>query len=151
MGMSFSACILRDRCFEPVFTGQETSSHLWDGHPLDAEEMPPANPDYRPELDISLSNRNAAFVITSLGYKMEENYHWSAPIDDVIATCEAYVFACARNGKTPGILPSVHSWHGQMPVFNNGVRDGYVEEKAALIAKMAREGLKRGATHVTAA
>lgn len=156
MSMSFSATKLveiiieggeKAPYLEPVFSSEETSEYL--RATKDCDEPLVDNPAYRPEFDINLANGNANFVLSQLGYKIEDSF-FKAPIDEFIERLDA-VMGNSGGSMSPAIPSSKYRAGGGATIIHCGLQDGYLERTFARIAVMVREGKARGATMVSAA
>jgi hypothetical protein len=105
------------------------------------------NPRYRPELDINLSNVNAAAVAAALGWHIVDSY-LEVPIDQAIAACTDYLQR--HIGRRSPELPA-RIIAGNPRFIDCGRREGYIEHQVHRIALMLREAKARGATHLMAA
>ena len=112
--------------------------------PYDKE--PPANPDYKEELDLHLSNMSMHEVLDVLGYNAEANM----PIDEFIARATQWL---QKNiGKpSPEVKPQVHQNPGGPRMISGGRPEGYYNRVIQRMAYIARVGKQNGATHVWAA
>jgi hypothetical protein len=128
--------VFRDELHERLYPGG------W--HP-EAEGIP--NPRYRPDLDINLSNANAAAVAAALGWHIVHGY-LEVPIDQAIAACTAYLQQ--HIGRRSPELPA-RIIAGNPRFIDCGRREGYIEHQVHRIALMLREAKARGATHLAAA
>lgn len=115
--------------------------------PYDVYEVGTVNPDYRPDLDINLSNANAEMIINLLGYAVEDGC-FSANIDEFIARATQYLQK--KVGKpSAGIKTEVTIGAQGCTMYDCGTPDGYNERTILRIVVMAREGKKMGATEIS--
>lgn len=137
----------------------------------DFDYEPPENPNYRPDLDLNLSNRNMFYVMTDvLGFPIEEgDYGYHIPID--IFLTKAQIWLQKQVGQTTPEFPSQQTQRGfkrevttdpetGVPTISGsskgarmidvGRREGYDEQTIMRMVKIASLGREMGATYVTA-
>ena len=137
-------------------------------HGGDYEYEPPQNPEYRPDLDLNLSNANMAYILGDvLGYPRDDGFH--IPIDHFLG--KAQIWLQKNLGQTAAAVPSYeHPRKFDRQVTNDpetgvstisggpqgarvidvGRREGYDNETIMRMVKIASLGKERGATHVSA-
>ena len=102
--------------------------------------------DYGSEMELNVSNGNAFSIMKELGYVMDD-YSITVPIDEFIAVTTQWL---QKNiGKRSAEVPTtVDKTPGRATFYDMGKREGYFNEKIMQMNKMAREGMRKGATHV---
>ena len=142
----------------------------WDRyHGGDYEYEPPQNPEFRPDLDLNLSNANMAYIMRDvLGFDSEEHgFHVS--IDNFLT--KAQIWLQKNMGQTTPELPSqeeprdfkrsvttdpetgvpaISGGHVGPRMISGGRREGYDENNIMRMIKIASLGKEMGATHVSA-
>jgi len=110
---------------------------------VDIEQF--ANPDYRPELEINLSNCNMCMVLRdTLGLNGDSSEGFFVEIDVFINLATNWL---KRNfGKQSAEVESTQDGR----VVECGRREGYENQAIHRMVKVAREGRERGATHISA-
>jgi len=112
-------------------------------YPYDAEPKP--NPDYKPELDLTLSNANMRQVMDELGYPTDLEDASPFPIDEFIAKTTQWLQK-AIGKQSPEEEPQQD---GNM--ISGGKPEGYYNRVIKQMNSIARSGKQNGATHVWAA
>ncbi|MAV94214.1 MAG: hypothetical protein CMA31_00830 [Euryarchaeota archaeon] len=111
--------------------------------PYDKE--PPENPEYKPDLDMHLSNSNMRQVMDELGYDTEGNI----PVDEFIGRSTQWLKKAI--GKPSAEEPTtVDKSGGGATMISGGKREGYFNDAIMRMNKIARIGKENGATHVWA-
>lgn len=123
-----------------VFDKDEITERFYKDY-YDEEGTP--NPAYRPELDINMSNRNAAYVLFHLGIALEDGF--STPIDEFINRCTNLLKGSLKGGKKQGLLTTMQTEPGYATIIDWGIDQGYVEKQVLRLSILAQEGKARGA------
>ena len=123
-----------------VFDKDEITERFYKDY-MDDEGTP--NPAYRPELDVNMSNRNAAYVLFQLGIALEDGY-FSTPVEEFINRCTNLLKGSLK-GRKQGILTTVQAEPGYATMIDCGVEQGYVERQVLRLSILAQEGKARGA------
>lgn len=140
MSISFFAGRREADITSSVFTSEETVERFyksWD------DDEGTANPGYRPELDINLSNRNARYVLAQLGITMDDDF-FEVTVDQMVNLC-THLLRRSLKGQRSGIESSVDRQAGHATMIDCGVEQGYVERQVMRILTLCREGKARGA------
>lgn len=111
-------------------------------YPYDAEPKP--NPDYKPELDLTLANANMRQVMDELGYPTDLEDASPFPIDEFIAKTTQWLQK-AIGKPSPEEEPQRD---GNM--ISGGKPEGYYNDVIKRMNHIARVGKQNGATHVWA-
>jgi hypothetical protein len=106
---------------------------------------PKYNPDFKPEWDLHLSNVNMRDVFHVLGYDVED----TAPINEFIAQTVQFLRK-SIDKRSPEEPDDVTRHDGGGAFIDVGKREGYYQDVVMRMAKIARIGKERGATHVYA-
>jgi hypothetical protein len=130
---------------EWVFTKDELADRNYTD-PMDPDDEGTPNPAYRPELDVNLSNRNAAYVLAELGIELDDGY-FSIPINDLLIRCTNLLRGSLKY-KRQGIRTTVQAEPGHPTIIDMGIEEGYVERQVMRISVLAREGKARGAEYI---
>jgi hypothetical protein len=111
---------------------------------------PPKNPEYNPELDMSLSNSNMSMILRDvLGFNGDSSDGFHIPIDQFINISTKWLQG--KIGKQSQEVDSVVSQEpGKATMVDVGRPQGYENDVIMLMNKIAREGKAKGATHVGA-
>lgn len=130
-----------------VFDGAETSYYdLPPGWSWSSLEEPPLNPDFRADLVMNLSNENMRRVVEAMGYELDE--------DGLVAPISEF---CARGTQwlrqhldkpSESVADVVGRGTRGAVTVSAGMRRGYLNEVVLRAVRIAREGKRRGATHV---
>jgi hypothetical protein len=140
MTMTAYAATIADGQTDWVFSATELKDGIWN----DATDEFIANPAYRPDLDINLSNDNAHEVIEALGYVVEEGF-FQAPASAFKEAIHRYLQRGI--GKIdPGIDAKIDAAPDRMTMIHCGRREGYLAQTMHRLAVMVDEGIRRGAT-----
>ena len=111
-------------------------------YPYDADPKP--NPDYKPELDLTLANANMRQVMDELGYTTDLEDAHPFPIDEFIARTTQWLQK-AIGKPSPEEEPQRD---GNM--ISGGKPEGYYNQVIKSMNHIARVGKQNGATHVWA-
>lgn len=137
----------------------------------DHEYEPPTNPEFRPDLDLNLSNGNMVYIFRDvLGYQMDPDDHgFHIPIDHFLT--KAQMWLQKQVGQTtPEVptqeeprefkrqvttdpetgVPAISGGYQGARMINVGRREGYDNETVMRMVKIANLGKEMGATHVSA-
>ena len=113
------------------------------------DEEAPANPDYKPDLDLTLSNSNMREVMAKLGYPTDLEERGPFPIDEFIAKTTQWLQK-AIGKPSPGQEPQVQKTQHGATMISGGKPQGYFNRAIKQMNYIAREGKREGATHVWA-
>lgn len=116
-------------------------------YPYDKEPMP--NPDYKPELDLSLANTNMRQVMDELGYPTDLEEAPPFPIDEFIAKTTQWLQK-AIGKPSPEEPTTIDRSGGGATMISGGKREGYYNDVIKRMNHIARVGKQNGATHVWA-
>lgn len=150
MSMTFYAAqsIFQFQIGERVFTRRETSEYV---HPANDEVCDvfslPENPDYRPELDINVSNQNFGLVIRTLGYEYGEG-DFMTPAFEFLAACRSWL---AKNLNKPSTSIPATPMFGRENFIDCGVPENYLNRTIYRLAVFAAAAVERGGTVIYAA
>lgn len=111
-------------------------------YPYDAE--PKLNPDYKPELDLTLANANMRQVMDELGYTTDLEDASPFPIDEFIAKTTQWLQK-AIDKPSPEEEPQQDG-----NIISGGKPQGYYNQVIKQMNHIARVGKQNGATHVWA-
>ena len=111
-------------------------------YPYDADPKP--NPDYKPELDLTLSNANMRQVFDELGYPTDLEDVPPFPIDEFIAKTTQWLQK-AIGKPSPEEKPQQDG-----NIISGGKPEGYYNQVIKSMNHIARVGKQNGATHVWA-
>jgi hypothetical protein len=112
----------------------------------DGSIPPPLNPNFDPDLNLTLANANMYEVMSELGYDTEDNI----PIDEFIGKTTHWLKQ--HIGKLSAEEPSTVEKGSQgATLISGGKEEGYFNDVIMRMNKIARIGKKRGATHVWSA
>lgn len=104
------------------------------------------NPEYDPDLHITLANANMRRVFDALGYDAED----MIPIDEFINVSTQWLRK--HIGKqSPEEKPTVDKQQGGPTMISGGQPAGYLNKIIKKMNHIARIGKEQGATHVWAA
>lgn len=143
--MSFSAGAKgKDNMWRPsVESGDRYHPDVYKAdYPYDADPKP--NPDYKPELDLTLANANMRQVMDELGYPTDLEDAAPFPVDEFIARTTQWLQKAI--GKPSPEEPSQQD--GNM--ISGGKPKGYYNDVIKRMNHIARVGKQNGATHVWA-
>jgi len=114
-----------------------------------SDDEPPANPDYKEELDLTLSNASMRDVMNTLGYTTDLENSAPFPIDEFIARTTQWL---QKNiGKlSPEIKPEIAKRPHGATMIGGGKPEGYYNRIIKRMNEIARTGKENGATHVWA-
>ena len=114
-------------------------------YPMDKD--PIDNPDYKPELDLTLSNANMRQVMDELGYPTDLEDSPPFPIDEFIARTTQWL---QKNlGKPSKEEPTqVDKTPDGPTIYSGGKSEGYYNRIIKRMNEIARDGKAMGATHV---
>ncbi len=151
--MSFNAGHLEKRPDGNVWTGDVDSGDRYHpdvykaDYPYDAE--PKANPNYKPELDLTLSNANMRDVFAELGYPTDLEEQSPFPIDEFIAKTTQWLqkHIDKRSKEEP---TTVDKNPNGPTMIRGGKPEGYYNQAIMQMNSIARTGKQNGATHVWA-
>ena len=151
--MSFNAGHLEKRPDGNVWTGDVDSGDRYHpdvykaDYPYDAE--PKANPNYKPELDLTLSNANMRDVFAELGYPTDLEEQSPFPIDEFIAKTTQWLqnHIDKRSKEEP---TTVDNNPNGPTMIRGGKPEGYYNQAIMQMNSIARTGKQNGATHVWA-
>ena len=115
--------------------------------PYDKE--PPENPDYKPDLDLTLANANMRQVFDELGYGTDLEDMPNIPIDEFIGRSTQWLKK-AIGKPSPEEPTTVDKSGGGATMISGGKREGYFNDVIKVMNKIARIGKENGATHVWA-
>ena len=137
-------------------------------HGDDYEYEPPQNPEFRPDLDLNLSNANMAYLLGDvLGFERDDGFH--VPIDMFLS--KAQIWLQKNMGQTTPELPSqeeprefkrsvttdpetgvpaISGGHVGPRMVSGGRREGYDETTIMRMVQIASLGKEMGATHISA-
>ena len=141
MSISFYAGKREGDFVSCVFDKKEVTERSYKNY--DDDEGTP-NPEYRPELDVNMANRNAAYVLLQLGIILEDG-HFSTPVEEFINRCTNLLKGSLKGGKKQGLLTTVQAEPGHATMIDCGVERGYVERQVLRLSILAQEGKARGA------
>jgi len=116
-------------------------------YPYDADPKP--NPDYKPELDLTLANANMREVFAELGYGTDLEDMPNIPIDEFIARTTQWLQK-AIGKPSPEQEPEVDATPGGATMIRGGKPEGYFNQVIKQMNHIARVGKENGATHVWA-
>lgn len=116
-------------------------------YPYDADPKP--NPDYKPELDLTLANANMRQVMDELGYPTDLEDASPFPIDEFIAKTTQWLQK-AIDKPSPEEKPTVDKNPGGVAMISGGKPSGYYNQVIKQMNYIARIGKQNGATHVWA-
>ena len=116
-------------------------------YPYDADPKP--NPDYKPELDLTLANANMREVFATLGYPTDLEDQSPFPIDEFIARTTQWLQK-AIGKPSPEQKPTVDKNPGGPTMISGGKPEGYYNQVIKQMNHIARVGKENGATHVWA-
>tara|TARA_B100000941_G_C28459182_1_gene529718 strand:+ start:277 stop:726 length:450 start_codon:yes stop_codon:yes gene_type:complete len=116
-------------------------------YPYDADPKP--NPDYKPELDLTLSNANMRQVMDELGYPTDLEDVAPFPIDEFIAKTTQWLQK-AIGKPSPEEKPTIDQNPGGVAMIRGGKPEGYYNQVIKSMNHIARVGKQEGATHVWA-
>ncbi len=116
-------------------------------YPYDADPKP--NPDYKPELDLTLSNANMRQVMDELGYPTDLEDAAPFPIDEFIAKTTQWLQK-AIGKPSPEEKPTIDQNPGGVAMISGGKPEGYYNQIIKSMNHIARIGKQEGATHVWA-
>ena len=143
--MSFSATAFnKEKGYWDSLTGGEPhyEPYFYDRDwPYDKDPKP--NPDFKPEEELSLSNANMRDVMDKLGYDAED----TLPINEFIAKATQFLQG-SIDKPSPEEPDDVTKHDGGGAFIDVGKREGYYQDVVMRMAKIARIGKERGATHV---
>lgn len=111
-------------------------------YPYDAE--PKLNPDYKPELDLTLANANMRQVMDELGYTTDLEDASPFPIDEFISKTTQWLQK-AIDKPSPEEEPQQDG-----NIISGGKPQGYYNQVIKQMNHIARVGKQNGATHVWA-
>ena len=117
-------------------------------YPYDADPKP--NPDYKPELDLTLSNANMRQVFDELGYPTDLEDVPPFPIDEFIARTTQWLQK-AIGKPSPEQKPDIVKQPYGATMISGGKPEGYFNRIIKRMNEIARTGKAKGATHVWAA
>jgi hypothetical protein len=117
-------------------------------YPYDADPKP--NPDYKPELDLTLSNANMRQVMDELGYPTDLEDVAPFPIDEFIAKTTQWLQK-AIGKPSPEQKPDIVKQPYGATMISGGKPEGYFNRIIKRMNEIARTGKAKGATHVWAA
>jgi len=151
--MSFNAGHLEKRPDGNVWTGDVDSGDRYHpdvykaDYPYDADPKP--NPNYKPELDLTLSNANMRDVFAELGYPTDLEEQSPFPIDEFIAKTTQWLqkHIDKRSKEEP---TTVDKNPNGPTMIRGGKPEGYYNQAIMQMNSIARTGKQNGATHVWA-
>jgi hypothetical protein len=111
------------------------------------DEEAPENPDYKPELDLSLANSNMRQVMDELGYTTDLEGAPPFPIDEFIAKTTQWLQK-AIDKPSPEEPTYVDKSGGGATMISGGKPEGYYNRVIQRMSQIARTGKQDGATHV---
>lgn len=114
------------------------------------DEEPPANPDYKPELDLTLSNASMRQVFQTLGYPTDLEDRSPFPIDEFIARTTQWLQK-AIGKPSPEEKPEIVKQRYGATMISGGKPEGYFNKAIKDMNHIARVGKSNGATHIWAA
>ena len=114
------------------------------------DEEAPENPDYKPDLDLSLANSNMRQVMDELGYSTNLEDEAPFPIDEFIARSTQWLQK-AIGKLSPEEPTHVDKSGGGATMISGGKPEGYFNRVIQRMNQIARAGKQNGATHVWAA
>jgi hypothetical protein len=114
------------------------------------DEEAPMNPDYKEELDLSLSNASMREVFATLGYPTDLEDRSPFPIDEFIARTTQWLQK-AIGKPSPEQKPDIVKQPYGATMISGGKPEGYFNRIIKRMNEIARTGKAKGATHVWAA
>lgn len=113
------------------------------------DEEPPKNPNYKPELDLTLANASMRQIMSTLGYPTDLEDAPPFPIDEFIARTTQWLQK--HIGKQSPEEPSqIEKNPGGATFISGGRPEGYFNRVIKQMNQIARTGKQNGATHVWA-
>jgi len=107
------------------------------------------NPDYKPELDLTLSNASMREVFAELGYPTDLEDRAPFPIDEFIARTTQWLQK-AIGKPSPEQKPEIVKRPHGATMISGGKPEGYFNRAIKDMNHIARVGKQAGATHVWA-
>jgi hypothetical protein len=117
-------------------------------YPYDADPKP--NPDYKPELDLTLSNASMRQVFATLGYPTDLEDQSPFPIDEFIGRTTQWLQK-AIGKQSPEEPTTIDDNPGGPTMISGGKPEGYFNKVIKDMNHIARTGKSNGATHIWAA
>jgi|TARA_B100000073_G_scaffold347776_1_gene363306 hypothetical protein len=116
---------------------------------MNTDEPAPENPDYKPELDLTLSNASMREVFRELGYPTDLEDRAPFPIDEFIARTTQWLQK-AIGKPSPEQKPEIAKGQYGATMISGGKPEGYFNRVIKDMNHIARVGKSKGATHVWA-
>mgnify|MGYP001296913519 FL=1 len=110
---------------------------------------PPENPNYKEELDLSLSNASMRDLFDTLGYPTDLEDRAPFPIDEFIARTTQWLQK-AIGKQSPEQKPEIVKQPYGATMISGGKPAGYYNRVIKRMNEIARKGKENGATHVWA-
>tara|TARA_X000000950_G_scaffold54100_1_gene64603 strand:- start:3155 stop:3643 length:489 start_codon:yes stop_codon:yes gene_type:complete len=107
------------------------------------------NPNYKPELDLTLSNANMREVFAELGYPTDLEDRPPLPIDEFIGRTTQWLKK-AIGKPSPEQKPDIVKQRYGATMISGGKPEGYFNRAIKDMNHIARVGKQNGATHVWA-
>ena len=120
-----------------------------DKYSKDLDLEPPENPDYKEELDLSLSNASMREVFHELGYPTDLEDRAPFPIDEFIGRTTQWLQK-AIGKPSPEQKPEMVKQPYGATMISGGKPEGYFNRVIKRMNEIARAGKQNGATHVWA-
>ena len=108
------------------------------------------NPNYKPELDLTLSNASMRQVFQTLGYPTDLEDRSPFPIDEFIARTTQWLQK-AIGKPSPEEKPEIVKQRYGATMISGGKPEGYFNRVIKDMNYISRAGKAKGATHIWAA
>ena len=109
-------------------------------YPYDADPKP--NPDYKPELDLTLANANMRQVMDELGYPTDLEDSPPFPIDEFIARTTQWLQKHIDK-PSPEVPTTVDKNPGGPTMYSGGREEGYMNQMVKAHNELARKTLAK--------